>query len=98
MSLYCKNCAERAIPVLEVLANSTSGAMRCRSCGKTFSVPRPLRTLLQVVEGTSVLVGAIYSVFLVTLWPLLIGLSIGALVRGVIAPKVARLTKDEAPL
>lgn len=94
MGLICKNCSRHGIPVLQAVAYSTDGSMRCVSCGKVSAVPKPLRTFFSVLEGTSVLVGAIYSIFLVTIWPLLVSIVIAAIIRVVIAPRFAKVKKD----
>jgi len=94
MGLNCKNCSKQGIPILEAVAYSTDGSMRCRSCGKVSAVPKPLRTIFSVLEGTSVLVGAIYSIFLITIWPLLISIVVAAIVRIVIAPRFAKVKQD----
>ena len=94
MGLICRNCSKRGIPILEAVAYSTSGAMRCASCGRTSAVPKPLRTFFSVLEGTGVLVGAIYSVFLITIWPVLVSVVIAATIRVAIAPRFAKVEED----
>jgi len=94
MGLTCKNCSKRGIPILEAVAYSTDGSMRCRSCGAVSAVPEPLRTVFGVLEGASVLVGAIYSVALITILPFLVSILIAAIVRVVIAPRFAKVSKE----
>ena len=94
MGLICKNCSKHGIPILAAVAYSTDGSMRCASCGRVSAVPKPLRTVFSVLEGTSVLVGAIYSIFLVTIWPLLVSIVIAAIIRVVIAPRFAKVKED----
>ena len=94
MGLICNSCSKRGIPVLEAVAYSTDGSMRCRSCGRVSAVPNPLRTVFSVLEGTSVLVGAIYSVALITIWPFLVSFLIAAIVRVGIVPRFAKVKES----
>ena len=94
MGLTCKNCSRNGVPVIEAVAYSTDGSMGCKSCGKASAVPKSLRTVFIVLEGTSVLVGAIYSVALVNILPLLVSILIAAIVRIVIAPQFAKVKED----
>ena len=94
MGLTCNNCSKHGIPILEAVAYSTDGSMRCRLCGKVSAVAKPLRRFFSVLEGTSVLVGVIYSVSLITIWPLLVSIVIAVAVRAVMAPRFAKVKED----
>lgn len=91
MGLHCKNCGNYTIPIVEALAYSTDGSMRCKSCRRLSAVAKPLRTFFSVIEGTSILVGAIYSIALVTAWPLLVSIFVAGVVRVIVAPAFAKV-------
>jgi len=79
---------------MEAVAYSTDGAMRCRECGTVSSVPEPLRTAFNVVEGTSVLVGAIFSIFWIAIWPFIVAVLAATIIRVVVAPRFAKPSSE----
>ncbi len=91
MALNCKHCSKKGISILTAVAYVSDGSMRCRFCGRESALRKPLKVIFSVLEGTGILLGTIYSIFLLAIWPLLASIAFAAFSRIVIAPRFARV-------
>ena len=61
MGIKCKACGQKGIPIIEALANSTDGGMRCLQCGKVTAVNRLIRLLYRVLEGLFIILLIVFA-------------------------------------
>jgi len=72
MKINCRNCHKKGIGIMNAIAYSSDGKMRCGFCGKTLGLTRLGSIIYKVLEGGFILFSVFYSFYLYSSWPLML--------------------------
>jgi hypothetical protein len=84
--MICKNCNENGIGVIDSLANSVFGKIRCKKCFHQFSLNLVLAFLYMAIEASLTIGSAIYSIYVANAWPFILFILLVLVMRILIFP------------
>ena len=97
MKINCRICHNSGISILNAIAYSAEGKMRCESCGKTLGLTRFGSIVYKILEGCFILFSIFYSFYLLSAWPLIVSIPLTIMVRAFLLPQFAQKVKNKYP-